>query len=242
VRNKEALIVRQSELLALGEDLIDATQRMPPPTSRTAAVEQSLLLRDGLIIASLALRPLRCRNFLDLEVGRTLRREQDGWWIDIPAAATKTGVRLRQAFPARLQPALEEFLALHRPRLAGQRAFGPVALRSEPLSPLLWLSRSGAPLSACSLLKLLRRHTRPRFGHAINPHLARDIAATSLADAHPEHMRIAADLLGHKSFATTQRVYIAARQKWALRQVQAEVLRARRLSRRPPSLPTWKPE
>ena len=92
-------------------------------------------------------------------------------------------------------------------------------------------SRWGAPLSASGARSLVEQHTRERFGHHVNCHLFRDCAATSLAEDNPEHVRIAADLLGHRSFATTQRYYIAAGQRRALQRVQGTILQHRRMGR-----------
>ena len=55
------------------------------------------------------------------------------------------------------------------------------------------------------------RHTRAAFGRAVNPHLFRDWAATSLAIEDPAHVRIAAQVLGHGAFSTTERHYNLAR-------------------------------
>jgi integrase len=79
-------------------------------------------------------------------------------------------------------------------------------------------------MTARALQKVLRRHTRARFGHEVNCHLFRDCLATSLADENPEVVRLAADLLGHRSFRTTAKHYISANQKRALRRHQAMVL------------------
>jgi integrase len=57
----------------------------------------------------------------------------------------------------------------------------------------------------------IRARTKEAFGVAINPHLFRDGAATTLAIADPEHVRAAAPLLGHRSFGTTERNYIQAK-------------------------------
>jgi integrase len=57
----------------------------------------------------------------------------------------------------------------------------------------------------------IRRHTQKAFGAAINPHLFRDAAATTLAIADPAHVRVAAPLLGHRTFTTTERFYQQAR-------------------------------
>jgi site-specific recombinase XerD len=58
---------------------------------------------------------------------------------------------------------------------------------------------------------LVEARTRAAFGRAVNPHLFRDCAATSLAIEDPAHVRIAAQVLGHGAFATTERHYNLAR-------------------------------
>jgi integrase len=87
-------------------------------------------------------------------------------------------------------------------------------------------------LSAGGLQVAVENATRERFGQHVNVHLFRDCAATSLADEHPDHMKVAADLLGHRSFATTQKYYIASGQRRALRTVQDGILQHRK-GRRP---------
>lgn len=54
------------------------------------------------------------------------------------------------------------------------------------------------------------KRTRSGFGHSINPHLFRDAAATTTAIHDPVHVRLAAPLLGHRTFATTERSYVQA--------------------------------
>jgi site-specific recombinase XerD len=58
---------------------------------------------------------------------------------------------------------------------------------------------------------LVKARTRAAFGRAVNPHLFRDAAATSVAIEDPAHVRIAAQVLGHGAFATTERHYNLAR-------------------------------
>jgi len=62
-------------------------------------------------------------------------------------------------------------------------------------------------LSEGTLGYQVRQRTRAAFGRAVNPHLFRDCAATSLALEDPAHVRIAAQVLGHGSFRTTERHY-----------------------------------
>jgi len=68
---------------------------------------------------------------------------------------------------------------------------------------------------------------------AINPHFFRDIVATTVAHIDPEHVRISAQLLGHRIFATTERYYLRANMVAANRRRQAVILRLRHSSPKP---------
>jgi integrase/recombinase XerD len=52
---------------------------------------------------------------------------------------------------------------------------------------------------------------------AINPHLFRDCAATLLGDVDPTNVLLAAPLLGHSDFRTTEDHYIQAQTRSAFR-------------------------
>ena len=57
----------------------------------------------------------------------------------------------------------------------------------------------------------VRARTKDQFGVAMNPHLFRDAAATTMAIADPANVRLAAPLLGHRTFTTTEKYYRQAR-------------------------------
>jgi integrase/recombinase XerD len=71
----------------------------------------------------------------------------------------------------------------------------------------LWLGYRFKPEAAHTLQLALVRVTQKAFGEPINPHLIRDCAATSIAIQDPASVRIAAALLGHRTFATTEEYY-----------------------------------
>lgn len=231
-RNKAARIEPQEDLLRLGcELMIQAEAVSLPPPGSVGPTHPALLFRAGLLIALLAMRPLRRRNLVELAIGSTLRQGDEGWEIALPGAITKNHTPLVQSVPTVLVPPLEAYLALYRPRLAEVHGRGPASSLPHPPGNALWLSRWGAPLTASGARALVEQHTRVRLEHHVNCHLFRDCAATSLAEDNPEQVRIAADLLGHRSFATTQRYYIAAGQRRALRHVQDTILVHRRAGR-----------
>jgi integrase len=214
--------------------MANAMAQPMPPGLPAGPGHPALLYRNGLMIAVLALRPLRQRNFLALELHRHLRQQGEGWTIKFPATETKTNIALEMPFPQVLLPALALYLEVYRPVLLDLR--GPLNPdhAARPAGQHLWVSRCGTAMTDGALHKALIRHTTACFGHAVNTHLFRDCAATSLADEHPEIVRYAADLLGHKYFSTTETYYIPARQRHALRRYQDIIGRRRKAARRGP--------
>jgi hypothetical protein len=93
----------------------EAAAAPEPVSSPWLGPSPALACRRGRIIAHLAARPLRLRNFVALELGRHLVRAGQGWRIVIQSAETKTGRPLELPFPEVLVPMLERYLTVHRP-------------------------------------------------------------------------------------------------------------------------------
>jgi integrase len=70
--------------------------------------------------------------------------------------------------------------------------------------------------------------TRRYLGVAVNPHLFRDCAATSIAVLDPGHVHIAARVLGHATLATTEKHYNQAQALEASRAHAAAIRAIRR--------------
>jgi integrase/recombinase XerD len=168
----------------------------------------------------LAMRPLRMRNLSSIKIGVNLTLDRDTWWLRFSREETKTRQPIEVPFPQELRAALERYLGHYRDLLAGGRYRGDH----------LWLGYRFKPEAAHTLQLALGRVTQQAFGQPINPHLFRDCAATSIAIQDPASVRIAAAVLGHRSFATTEKYYNLACSVQAGRSYD-ELLRARRTSR-----------
>lgn len=83
-RPKRPRLVSISELFDLGVTLMSEAEL------KNLECRCATAFRDGLIIALLAARPLRMRNLVGLTLDRTLVLQGEQWWIQIPAAETKT--------------------------------------------------------------------------------------------------------------------------------------------------------
>jgi integrase len=188
--------------------------------TETTPLRRFKSFRDGLIIALLASRPLRLRNLTDLTLDRTLVRRRKAWWIQIPAAETKTKAPIELPWPAILAPYLETYLADYRSAI--------VTLRGTiTTGDALWLSMYGPPMNDNAVYIRVVARTREALGQPINPHLFRDCAATSIAIDDPEHVGIASRLLGHRTRSTTQRYYNQACSVEASRRMQDHLLELR---------------
>ena len=213
IRNKRSKIVPQTDLLQLGLDLMEKAEKLPSHTPLQAA----LAYRDGLMIALLATTPLRQRNFVGIEIGRHLVWTGAGYMLCLGGDETKNHRPDERPFPEALLVNLQRYLTHHRACLAGLRTSRGKSRQSSlpAASGRLWVTQYGTPFSASAQRKALEKHTTARFGHAVNAHLFRDCAATEIAYKRPEQIRIAASVLGHASFRTTEQYYILANEQAA---------------------------
>ena len=216
-RPKRPRLVAPRELLDLGLDLMAAAEH------RNAACDRATTFRDGLLIAALAARPLRLANLVGLSLDRTLVLRGKQWWIQIPAMETKNREPIELAWPELLVPFLDVYLTCHRPVLALRHGRW-----TRPIGEALWLSTDGSPMTRRAIYDRITRCTRKGLGRAINPHLFRDCAATTLAIEDPRHVRIASRLLGHRTCSTTEKYYNQARNIEASRTMQNYLLSLRR--------------
>ena len=166
--------------------------------------------RDALMVAFLACRPLRLGNFVGLELGHHLIQHPGGWTISIPGEEAKNHHPLEFDLTPSLVPCLEFYIAEVRPLIS----------KSQTTSNL-WVAWQRSALSYTAAYFCITKTTRKLLGVEINPHMFRDCAATSMSLVSPGVARAAAPLLGQRSFETTQKHYVRARQLDASRSVNA---------------------
>jgi integrase/recombinase XerD len=193
-RPKRHRLVDITRLLGLGIDL------MAEAENESTGLRRFKAYRDGLMIALLASRPLRLQNLTGLILNRTLVQRRALWWIQIPAAETKTKEPIELPWPEALAPHLETYLADYRAAIAASRG-------TSTASDGLWLSMHGSPMTDNAIYIRIVARTRAGLGQSVNPHLFRDCAATSVAIEDPAHVGIASRLLGHRTRSTTERYY-----------------------------------
>jgi integrase/recombinase XerD len=133
------------------------------------------------------------------------------------ASETKTKEPIDAHFPEEPVGYLERYLDHYRPLLMGGRHGGD----------RLWISYFFKPQAPHTIGVTIAERPKRALGRRVNPHLFRDCAATSIAVHDPDHVRIAAAVLGHRSLATTERHYNLATSLKAARNYQVELQRLR---------------
>lgn len=198
--------VRDKSNLQLSDDLLELGLELMASAQLIDGRKAAVLFRDGLMIAFLALVPIRRRNLADFKLGRNLIDLHQGLLIVFDETETKTHTSLEVEWPDCLFEPLEDYLTIHRPVLEAQRGRW-----HKSADDYLWLSQDGSPMTQMAIYDRIRERTKLKFGKPLNPHLFRDAAATTLAITDPAHVRLAAPLLNHRSFSTTEKYYQQAK-------------------------------
>ena len=196
-------LVTSETLYALGIELMDRAITKSK-AAKKAYVAHAFDYRDGLIIALLALIPLRLRTLTALRIGKHLVQSGNQWALDIPAKDIKTKRPLDYPISAELSGRIDLYLNQFRCRIRGAGAHD-----------YLWASSRRGPMDDGSIFNTVRRHTREALGFPVNLHRFRRAAATLWSTRDPANVRGVKDLLGHASFGTTEKHYIMAQSRLA---------------------------
>ena len=156
-----------------------------------------------LIIALLVYCPVRQREIRELEMGITLFREPEGYWVRVSPGGhkggSKTGRGREYPIPAHLTSDIDEWLDVWRPKIETdhKRVFAMIGSRRNP-------EAYGKPFNAGSLNKRVTSHMYkiPSFlfgePRRTNPHFFRNIAIThQRKNGNPQQQEALAELMGH---------------------------------------------
>ncbi len=213
---KRDRLVPTEQLIELGISLIERGKWATTLTPLYRAV----LVRDGLMIALLATRPIRRSNLVNLRIGQHILTSSNGDFdLLIPAAETKNRRHIDWRLPELLTPHMQTYLTDYRPKF-----------RNAENHEWLWASARGGGLCAAAVNHQVARRTRDAFGFAISPHMFRSCVATTIAERDPAATPTATHLLGHRSAETTERFYNRAGATLVTQAHQARLLAIRRSS------------
>jgi integrase len=192
-RSKFDRLVLTQRLVEAGLTLVTEAQRFAKNDLRRARG-----VRNGLMIALLALCPIRLKNFAALEIGSTFKEVHGRWWIALPRVSTKSCRPDERCVPALLNRSIDVYLNQSR----------PVLLRSRSTTNALWISSTtGAPMTKTNLSTLISRITRETVGVDISPHLFRTAAASTAAAYGGNTPHLASALLNHTDPRVTEEHY-----------------------------------
>jgi integrase len=155
-------------------------------------------VRNGLMIALLALCPIRPKNFAGLEIEHTFKEVDGSWWIALPGNLTKSRRRDERRVPAWLNRYIDAYLNQSR----------PVLLRSRPSTNALWISSTtGRRMTTKNLGTLISKITLETVGVDVSPHLFRTAAASTAAAYGGNTPHLASALLNHTDPRVTEEHY-----------------------------------
>jgi integrase len=155
-------------------------------------------IRNGLMIALLAVCPNRLKNFSTLEIGHTFKHVHGSWWIALPATVTKSCRPDERRVPEWLNSAIDLYLNQSR----------PVLLRSRSTTNALWISSTTAgPMTTKNLGTLISKVTLETLGVDVSPHLFRTAAASTAATYGGSTPHLASALLNHTDPRVTEEHY-----------------------------------
>ena len=193
-RSKFDRMVMAEVLVEAGLTLIHEAESSPNLTDLARACQ----VRNGLMVALLALCPIRRKNFAALEIGRSFVQIHGKWWIVLSAAETKENRPDERPINELLTPVIDRYLGQHRPVLA----------RTDNPPSALWLSSTdGAPMSYVQVGIVIKATTLATVGVDVSPHLFRTSAASTAATRGGENPYLASALLHHTHPSVTNAHY-----------------------------------
>jgi integrase len=201
--------VLSSDLNALGLRLMDRAMIKANALGRLTK-SCAVAYRDGLLIATLVEAPMRRGAFSRLLIDEHMVPLGQQWCLAVPAENTKTSTAQEYELSVRLSRYMDIYLDQIRPEFPGADTHNR-----------LW-PYEGRPMTDKMIRRRIIKWTRLGLGFEVNPHRFRNAAATFISIADPENIRVAKDLLGHRSFAMTERHYIdCAQSRMAGRELAA---------------------
>ena len=192
-RSKFDRLVLTGRLLEAGLTLVAEAQ-----TFASTDLARARGVRNGLMIALLALCPIRLKNFASLEIGQTFKEVHGGWWVVLPSVSTKSRRPDERPVPALLKECIDAYINQSRPILLG----------SGPLTTALWISSTtGRPMTTKNLGTLISKITLATVGVDVSPHLFRTAAASTAATYGGSTPHLASAILNHTDPRVTEKHY-----------------------------------
>jgi site-specific recombinase XerD len=191
----------KADRLVLTEVLVEAGLTLMAEAENSATLSplaKARQFRNGLMVAMLAMHPIRLKNFVSLEIGRNVANTDGSWWIALLAAETKEKRPDERRIDETIAPALSKYLNKYRPALT----------RKDGQSGALWLSsNTGQAMTYHAVAAAIETTTRMAIGVGISPHMFRTAAASSAAVYAEHNPHLGSALLHHRDRRVTEEHY-----------------------------------
>jgi integrase len=191
-RSKADRLVLTERLVEAGLVLIREAETFgKTPLGRAKGV------RNGLLIALLALHPIRIKNFATLTIADTFTNVDGRWWLHIPSDDTKSHRMDERQVPGFMTDLVDTYVETLR----------PVLCRGDEHSALWVSSTTGRQMTTKNLGTLISKLTRETIGVDVSPHLFRTAGASTAAIYGGSHPHLASALLNHRDPRVTEEHY-----------------------------------
>jgi integrase len=192
-RPKSGRLVYSHVLLRAGLTLMAEAHSVMKDTKLRRARQ----FRNGLMVGLLACHLIRLKNFAALEIGRTLRKVANDWWIVLSAADTKE----KRADERKVDPCLVPYLELYI------ETYRPALVLGEGEENFLWCSFRGGAMTYNAIERVIKQTTLASTGVDVCPHLFRTSGVSTVAVSAPDIPGLGAALLHHNDPRVTEDHY-----------------------------------
>jgi integrase len=192
-RSKADRLVLTERLVEAGLTLIREAEMFGK-----TALARAVGVRNGLLIALLALHPIRIKNFAALTIADSFINIDGRWWLHIPSEDTKSRRVDERQVPEFITDLVDSYVNTHR----------VVLYRGDAENLALWVSSTtGRQLTTKNLGTLISKLTRETIGVDVSPHLFRTAGASTAAVYGGNHPHLASALLNHRDPRVTEEHY-----------------------------------
>ena len=189
-RSKADRLVLTERLVEAGLTLIREAEMFGK-----TALARAIGVRNGLLIALLALHPIRVKNFAALTIADTFVNVDGRWWLHIPSDDTKSHRVDQRQVPEFITDTVNSYINTHR----------PILCRGDTKQTALWVSSTtGRRLTTKNLGTLISKITREAIGVDVSPHLFRTAGASTAAVYGGNYPHLASGVLGHRDPRVTE--------------------------------------
>lgn len=194
-RPKFGRFVLTERLVEAGLTLTKEAER----SSKMPAISTARQFRNGLMVAMLAMHPIRLKNFAALELGRSLISIDGRWWIILSDFETKERRPDERPIDELLLPLVDRYVLQYRTLLE---------CRGKK-SAAMWLGTTGNAMTYSGVEATITETTRQTVGIAMAPHMFRTAAASSAAVNDGANLNLGSAILNHRDQKTTEQHYRA---------------------------------